>query len=629
MPSSSDIASTPPGAAQKPSVCFRNSHPESAGNNDWVIDLSGTSDHDPASPTADSPMVAAYKQNGEEWRQRFIEWLGKANIANPIESWWSFACTAKNLLSSPLGNRFLQVMALNSIIRAAQFRNLFVVGATQGQYLALKSCIPDWVKLEEPTSKSKKTTPHLWFSRLRNAFMALRLLVQVIVGRWNMRGLRPHNPDLWLFTYYGGRHKPKSDAFFGPLKELLGQTAPEVRVAFTGFSHIQLSPLCRHLRDTAPHEHWPIYLELRTVDFAAAALRAIRLTRRSYRDLFRLPPLGAGLPDTAHLLEEALAHDATSGSMLHHILIFRATRRLAKRQHRGAIIYPFEAKALERMLIAGIRGSAGTWEISGYQHTSITPRHLTFFLADGEAAAIPLPDRVLTVGDITKRFLEDKCNYPNGLFRTACTLRQTLPNESTEPREPSTPPRLLLALSSSREELLLGVRFMKSLLDKQPGLFRLGIRPHPEFPLTLLPDSLAAWVAEQADDLSRTELGDNLDWCDAVGYVSSTVALEGLMAGKGAFQFSIGDPVEPDPVLGSCPNHWRVANGERFLHALREFTRTEPVQRCANAQAARHYLTDYFAPITADALRNFLPTRLRETGDNPTSTQAAGPRSDC
>lgn len=629
MPASPQIGSISKGPARLVCVLFCSSLPASVGENDCVIDLAGTTGRSLASPVSDSVLAAAYEAHGEEWKRQFIDWLGRANIANAGRNWWSFACIAKNLLSSPLGNRFFQVLALDSIIRSAHFRNLYVIGASHGQYQALKGCFPELVR-QEGSGGAGARPPRFHFSRLRNTLMALSLLSQVIAGRWRMRGSRPNAPDLWLFTYYGSRLNPESDIFYGPLKNLLGQLAPEVRVAYTGFSHLPLPALCNQFRDTATHVHWPLYLELRAIDFVAAALKSVWLTRRSYRAVFHLPPLGNGLPDTTHLLDEALVHDATSGSMLHHFLIFRAARQLAARQPQGAIIYPFEAKALERMLIDGIRGCSGTWEVTGYQHTSITPRHLTFFLANGEADATPLPDRVLTVGNITRRFLEENCNYPEGLFRTACALRQALPDDAVEPREPSVPLRILLALSSSREELLLGIGFMKSLLDIKPGAFRLGIRPHPEFPLSLLPERLAAWVAEQADDLSNTALRDNLAWCDVVGYVSSSVALEGLMAGKGAIHFSIGDPVDPDPVLGACPNHWSVASAERFLGVLFEYSRVESPQRRENTMAARRYLADYFAPVTADALRAFLPAHLRESAECPISSAlAADPRSGC
>lgn len=624
MPVSPEIESIQKGQARLVCVLFCSSLPASVGENDCVIDLVGTTGRASVSPVADSVLAAAYEAHGEEWKRQFVDWLGRANIANAGRNWWSFACIAKNLLSSPLGNRFFQVLALDNIIRSAHFRNLYVIGASHGQYQALKSCFPELVR-QEGSGGAGARPSRLHFSRLRNTLMALSLLSQVIASRWQMRGSRPNTPDLWLFTYYGSRLNPESDIFYGPLKNLLGQLAPEVRVAYTGFSHLPLPALCNQFRDTATHVHWPLYLELRAIDFVAAALKSVWLTRRSYRAVFHLPPLGNGLPDTTHLLDEALVHDAMSGSMLHHFLIFGAARRLAARQPQGTIIYPFEAKALERMLIEGIRDCSGTWEITGYQHTSITPRHLTFFMANGEAAATPLPDRVLTVGNITRHFLEENCNYPEGLFRTACALRQALPDDAVESREPSAPLRILLALSSSREELLLGIAFMKGLLDTKPGAFRLGIRPHPEFPLSLLPDSLAAWVAEYAEDLSETGLRENLNWCDIVGYVSSTVALEGLMAGKGAIQFSIGDPVEPDPVLGSCPLHWRVANEERFLGALFEYSRIQPARREAAVKATRNYLADYFAPVTTDAVRNFLPAHLRvsdapyfEPGGRPT-----------
>ena len=63
------------------------------------------------------------------------------------------------------------------------------------------------------------------------------------------------------------------------------------------------------------------------------------------------------------------------------------------------IIYPFENKSLEKLLLLGLPKKIRT---IGYQHSSITPMHLSFQLSKKEIYKMPLPDKIVTVGKVTQ-----------------------------------------------------------------------------------------------------------------------------------------------------------------------------------------------------------------------------------
>ena len=305
------------------------------------------------------------------------------------------------------------------------------------------------------------------------------------------------------------------------------------------------------------------------------------------------------------LLKQALRQDVLHGGFFYYLVIYQAANRFGEKFTPSNLLYPFENKPLEKMLLLGLRKACPSIKITGYQHTSITPRHTTLRFAAGEAGITPLPDRIVTVGTVTQKFLEDHGNYPPGIFRTGCALRQTWPENPPPATSRAGKPKILLALSSSTRELVRSVQFFKG-LQEAGGDFELGIRPHPEFPLRNLPPRLVEWVARYARDFSGSRLAENIAWCDLTAYVSSTVALESLMAGRPVINFCIDDVIQPDPAIGDAPLHWRADNLAEMAQALQQIQALPAADFQRLSAAARAYINEYLRPVSAECAAHFL-----------------------
>ena len=95
--------------------------------------------------------------------------------------------------------------------------------------------------------------------------------------------------------------------------------------------------------------------------------------------------------------------------IIENLLLFKAFRRLNSNRFLEKIIYPFENKPMEKFLSLGLSNKI---KKIGYQHTSITPSHLSFQFSKTEINKTPLPDKIVTVGKITKNWLIKRCNFP-------------------------------------------------------------------------------------------------------------------------------------------------------------------------------------------------------------------------
>jgi hypothetical protein len=552
---------------------------------------------------AASPLEPILAARAEEWKGRYAGWLGGLNQANgkrpaaPLH-WWALPFTAKNLLSVPLGRRLFEALAVVEM-RRTQSEPICVVGASAGQRAVVRALLAaDGIPVDDRSTLRQRLSDGA--QRLLAPLYALGHVARV-AATFVLRPRPSVAPaEICLFTYADPPFSRDRDLYFGTLHQTLARLRPGARLQYLSWVEAPYAPRLDWMRREGIEGVAPLFAFLRMADciWAACAVLALWLRPR-----IELEGRDVAAADLRPLLEEALAHDLSTGGWVTNLLAYRAARRVAGQLRPELLLYPYENKSLEKMLLLGIRARPGVRAV-GYQHTSITPRHVTLLLAPGEAAVTPLPDRVVTVGEVSLRYLERHGNYPAGLLVEGCALRQRwrepLPERSLDPAKP----RILLALSSSRAELVRAVAFFRSVMRDLPNL-ELGVRTHPNFPLRRLPGELRRWVDERAIDKTGTPLEENLEWCDLVAYISSTVALEALMVGRPVLNLRLDAP-DPDPLLGDVPARWEIAAPAELAPLLARIASLGGDAMRVRRQQSIDYARAYLAPVTDEALGRFL-----------------------
>lgn len=553
-----------------------------------------------------SAIRGVIRDNATEWTRAFARWIADLNARNAGAAWWAYTSTAKNLLSSSLGSRFMEALATVEMARRADGA-LYICGATPGQMETIRALLRrDRLRVAGPALRLR------WLVKAARWLEALLRVPQQAVSAWigflGSGRYRPDGPvDLWLFTYVDSPRAAGVDAYFGRLREMLKDRHPGLRTRYAAYVYAPYRQRILALKELEQGELVPLFGELTLRDYIASAVDAIRAL---FPGRHRLSADAASGADFEPLLREALIEDVRVGGYLHNVLVYRAARNFARRCSVRELLYPYENKSLEKLLLLGARAGAPGVMAVGYQHTSLTPRHITLLFEPTEAAVTPLPDRIVTVGEVTRRFLETSGHYPDGLLVTGCALRQRW--GAPLPRQVCEPPRLLLALSSSRSELIEAVQFVLA-ARQQGGNFELAIRTHPNFPTCLLPVELRSWVQEHARDLSGTPLRENLDWCDAVAYASSTVALEALMVGRPVVNVRLSDAIDPDPLLEPVPLAWKAASPGELLARLSALQALDESEFGSRRDAAIEAMKAYFRPYAPQVLDTFLMTGTRPT----------------
>ena len=532
-----------------------------------------------------------YEANGKAWLDSYLKWMGALNSCNDSLAWWSHTCTSKSLLSTPLGERFIEVQAICNIAKKDNEPTLYILGVSPGQIESVRMYLG-----EEEFNYSVS----LWYLiktlkvmiGIRAFFNIFRRALSVMSVFLNYRHRKfSGQVDVCLFTYVDGSRRKGFDNYFGQLDRMMSYNK-KLSIVYLAYIYIPYRKRLRELFDEKTMSPYlAIFSILRLKDYLSSLLLVI-CELKNCMGTFDHNYLGnkAYKP----LLQEGFINDI-EGVLLYNIFVYKSIRNFLRASNSRFVVYPFENKSVEKMIIQAVRDENTKTMIIGYHHTSLTPRHTNLIFSHSEASNTPLPDKIVTTGKISREYLETLGNYPDDIFVTGCALRQTWNEESIRPNNTKGPIKILLALSSSKSELIHALQFIRNVKNISPELI-VGVRAHINFPITLLPSYLFEWAKENTIDLSGTVLEENLNWCDIVAYVSSTVALESLIRRKPIINFSIGDLVSTDPVIGKPPFHWAALHEREMVSIVKIIRDLTEGERLSLSDGAVKYVHEYLTP---------------------------------
>jgi surface carbohydrate biosynthesis protein (TIGR04326 family) len=392
------------------------------------------------------------------------------------------------------------------------------------------------------------------------------------------------------------------DAYFGPLVDHLARSNQKSLVlAILLEQPFEQIKKLRFLEDGVPVV--PLEACLTVRDFIACAGRALWAYVRPVR------PQGSvtidGL-DLSCLLGRAIRDTRHSGDIFMSLRVFYCGKWLARNIQVARCLYPYENRAWEKMLLQGMRSSSPQTQFLGYQHASITLSHTNFILADGESAITPLPDAVLTTGNVAKRWLEKEGKYPTGFFRNACALRQGRPEKDAGMvrRDRLTHVLVALGLGTGELEYPRILHFLKKAFAEGSS-YDVRVRPHPG---TSLDSVIDLAPLEQPDFFtpSQGSLAEDLQWADVTLYASSTVGLEAMSLGIPVIYLDLGDILDTDHMTGSNELRWTVEDAGQLAKVLRRIEDLSEDEFQFRQKNGQEYAKSYLEPVTAGGLQKFL-----------------------
>ena len=262
---------------------------------------------------------------------------------------------------------------------------------------------------------------------------------------------------------------------------------------------------------------------------------------------------------------------------------------------------PYENRSWEKMLLKGFTQDGNPVNTVGYHHAALSPAHTNMFLGKDEAEVLPLPNKIVMTGEITKAILEKNGNYPEHMLEVGCSLRRGRDVGTTHLRNKAGKiTNVLVALARSDDEYIDTLNFLDEALSGDAS-YQIGIRPHPDV-------SLDRSLAQLPDLRLRFErmgasLESNFDWADVVVYVSSTVGLQAVSIGLPAVSIDLGKFTSYDPAPEDCPLKWSVSDPDQLVPAFQRIDDLSgPDYEFLQAKASE-FGSQYFHPVTDGKLR--------------------------
>jgi hypothetical protein len=539
------------------------------------------------------------------FRDRYVAFMAAVNEANHSRFWWAMPFTTKNPLATPLCRDVFSFLVATDLVEASDAPVAVVTDSE-----ALGAQLAAWAGSHGVRVVGGVRRPGpAWRRAVRHTLPALFLLGAATLVRtwWRARGRRPpsNGRPIALTTLVHGHSLPGGgryrEAYFGPLPDYLASRGPG---AFL-FGVMIERPGERLIEAAAnailPLPLVPVEAVLTVRDLAACLVHG---AARYVRPFHVGGVTEIDGRDVRGLLEGAVRRACRDGGFLTHLRLFYASRALVRRVPVERVIYPYENRAFEKMLLTGVREGRATTRLVGYNHASITASHLNFMLGVGEAKTMPLPDVLLTLGPVVTEWLECDGQYPPGLLKSVCALRQagTLARPGRRGRRPVQD--VLVCLATSLREYARTLRLLEAAW-RAGAPYRLRIRPHPTLRLA---DGVAAAGLRDTRffEVDEASLDESLSRADVVLYASSTVGLEAVAIGIPAVYLDLRDMLDTDPMPGWSELKWTVSRADQLMPTLGEIAALDDAELAARRARAARYAERYLARVDERALAAFV-----------------------
>ena len=546
-----------------------------------------------------------FRKRGQEFRQMYVRFMGRLNAENRCLDWWAMSFTNKYPLTTNLCRDTSAFLLITELLQRDDSPLLVITDS-----LSLSAQVKRWAD-GEGINAVDLVRPSLTYRRLLRQYTPAGITKVFLDILWFWVLSRRYRPvenltdsHLVITTLTHPRCFSSGDgyrdAYFGPVVEHLADSEQKgIVLALPLEQPAEQIKGLKRIKSGVPIV--PLESCLTLGNILACAWRALRLLVKPVQPQ---GPLEINGIDLSYLVVQAIKEAQRSGDILWNLRVYYGARWLARRIRVNRCLYPYENRAWEKMVLLGVRSVSPRSQMVGYQHTSVTPSHTNLLFGEEEAEITPLPDMILTTGEVVEQRLAEEGHYPPGIFKTACALRQDQPSPDGASRRRQPLTRILVALATSSEEYLKTVDFLEEAFTAADD-YDVRIRPHPNLEQSSSRGGRFFLPPRDFYSLSTEPLADEIRWADVVLYASSTVGLEAISLGIPAMYMDLGNFLDTDPMFGWDVFKWSVQEPSELVDTLHQIEALPEDAFLERQQEGREYAAAYLKPVTEEAMAAF------------------------
>ncbi len=285
---------------------------------------------------------------------------------------------------------------------------------------------------------------------------------------------------------------------------------------------------------------------------------------------------------------------------------YLAVVKLIKKIKIDRFFMPFENYAWEKLSRLAIAKYAGNVKVAAFQHAQVALNASKFFLGKKESRAPLLPDKVVTLGEVTKNFLINKKNYPAAKMVTGCALRQDY-SITTDPVERKKNKRILVQLWSFERSVQMINFINASGIHLGEDAYDVTLNPHPCHPMKkLIPHLNFKYENDFNVSTSTDSLTDRFKTSDLVIYHGTTTCLDALANGLPVINVEFDDFISVDPLFAFDDFKWTVRNPEELAGAIETIYALSDDDYYKRQKKGFKFVRKYFYPVNDQNLKKFL-----------------------
>jgi len=554
-------------------------------------------------------IIAAKKD--EDCKKRFIaeyiDLIGAISKEQNTKKWWASDIAAKNRSTSRLLHLLQQFLTIVETVKKENFRHLLIINPSwviipsvrkflnnaDVNLICLGTPIKKWIELMFIHSRRVGGVlcriPKIYW---RACYARMKLKVKLKTVFLDSKPYYVIKTFIYNHSFKKDGHY--HDVFFGCLPKFLRD---KKNVLIYPCILGDYKKCVKNIKKCPDYIIIPLEFFLSLTDILSAAVKILFCRVRIKKDAFFF---GCTVKEIVN--NEFLR--TFNSTQFYQFLHYWSTKSLLKAVSVKTFLLTYENNPWEKMCEVAIREKSVDISIIGYQHTVVPQASVNMFVSRHEADIVPLPEKILTVGEIPKGIIERYGSYKGGTIEASCGLRfEYLFNILLKERKRSG--NILIALEGIFEVYEMVNYVVGELADNTR--YNVLIRTHPVLPLKYFRHKLK-YNIEHIPNFKvsyGTSLKEDIEWADMVIYWGSTVALEALSMGRPVVHFDNGSIVSYDPLFECNDLKWTVSREESLVAKIEEIHMLSDENFYIQRDSSQAYLKQYFYPITGESLEKF------------------------
>lgn len=546
----------------------------------------------------------------DRFLKEYIRCIGSIGEEYKAKMWWATDIASKNRFTPRVPNLLQQFLSVSSVVDSDEFDCLILVNPCW----AIVSSLQKLLQKKDITLYFPRHSVQKWqelcFQRMRYSASVLyhtikilfrrrlaRRAVQHIIEDRSLRKRQWYVIKTFIYDRSFSQDGTYRDAFFGSLPNFLKQKTPVLLFAVILGNYKKCLEL---IRTSQSQLIVPLEAFLLPIDILKAMVNVLFSFIKIKKPVYFFDH------DVTDLINNELMRTG-NGITFYQVLHYSSTKRFLQVFSTRTFLLTYENNPWERMCILALRKYAPLAKIIAYQHTVVHHSAANIFPSQYEKLHAPMPDKIFTVGKVSKDIIERYGDYEKGLVEPACGLRFESFFTTLRIKEKSQPiKRILVPLEGVIEAYKLVNYVLRELKNERQ--YEICIRPHPALDLGRLmcyfEDSLSA--LPQVRISSNTSSREDVEWADVVVYWGSTVALEAFILGVPVICYDSGSILNYDPLFECQYLKWAVCEHEPLKQVIDKIEQISKEDFHLLQKKAQAYTQEYIYPINQQCFSQFI-----------------------